>query len=52
MVIQIVEDATKALEAIADESWILWVAHLVPNVAHRVREEAKARAWEEHDRKF
>ena len=52
MVIQIVEDATEALEAVADESWIPWAAHLVPNVACRVREQAEARAREEHDRKF
>ena len=52
MVVQIVEDATKALEAIADESWILWAARLVPNVARLVREEVEARALEEHDRKF
>ena len=45
---QIVEDTTRALEVIADESWIPWVGHLVPNVAHRVRAEAEARAQEEH----
>ena len=52
MVVQIIEDATEALEAIADKLWILWAARLVPNVAHRVREEVEARAWEEHNRKF
>ena len=52
MVIQIVKDATKALEAVADELWIPWAACLVPNVVCRVREEAEARAREEHDRKF
>ena len=49
---QIVQDATRALEAIADKSWIPWAAHLTPNMAHRVREEVEARAWEEHDQKF
>ena len=49
---QIIEDATEALEAIADESWIPWVARLVPNMACRVREEAEAKAREEHDWKF
>ena len=49
---QIVEDTIKALEAIADKSWIPWAAHLTPNMAHRVREEAEARAWEEHNQKF
>ena len=52
MVAQIVEDATEVLEAVADESWIPWAAHLVPKMARRVREEAEARAQEEHDRKF
>ena len=52
MVKQIVEDTTEALEAITDKSWILWVAHLIPNMARRVREEAEARAREEHDWKF
>ena len=31
---QMVEDATRALKVIVDESWVLWVARLVPNVAH------------------
>ena len=44
-----VEDATRVLEVVVDESWVLWVAHLIPNVACRVRAEAEARAWEEHD---
>ena len=52
MVDQIVEDATKALKAIMDKSWILWAACLVPKVAHQVREEAEAKAREEHDQKF
>ena len=49
---QIVEDTTRALEAVADELWILWAAHLVPNVAHQVRAEVEARAWEEHNQKL
>ena len=31
---QMVDEATKVLEAIANESWLLWVERLVPNVAH------------------
>ena len=49
---QIVQDATRALEAIADELWIPWVARLIPNMAHRVRVEAEARAWEEQSCKL
>ena len=52
MVDQIIEDATKAFKAIMDKSWIPWVARLVPKVAHQVREEAEAKAQEEHDRNF
>ena len=51
-VVQIVEDATDVLEAVADELWVPWAARLIPKMAHRVREEAEARALEEHDRKF
>ena len=46
---QMVEDATRALEVVVDELWVPWAAHLVPNVAYRVRAEAEARVWEEHD---
>ena len=52
MVDQMVEDATRALKVVADELWIPWVAHLIPNMAHRVRAEAEARAWEEHNHKL
>ena len=45
MVDQIIEDATEALKAITDKSWIPWVAC-------RVREEAEAKAREEHDQNF
>ena len=31
---QMVDEATKVLEAIANESWLPWVECLVPNVAH------------------
>ena len=34
MVNQMVEDATRALKVVVDESWVLWVGHLVPNMAH------------------
>ena len=52
MVDQMVEDTTRVLEVIVDELWILWAARLIPNVAHRVRAEAEARAQEEHNRKL
>ena len=35
---EMVEDATSALEVVTDELWVLLVAHLIPNVACRVRE--------------
>ena len=30
---QMVDEATTVLEAIANESWLPWVEHLIPNVA-------------------
>ena len=47
-----VEDATKVLEDVADESWVLWAGRLIPAVVRRVREETEARAREEYDRKL
>ena len=51
-VVQIVEDATEALEAVADESWIPWAGRFLPNMVRRVKAEAEARAREDHDRKL
>ena len=34
MVDQMVEDATRALKAVADKLWVLWADHLIPNMAH------------------
>ena len=51
-VVQIVEDATEALEAVVDESWIPWVGRLLPKMVRRVRAEAEVRAREEHNRKL
>ena len=52
MVTAIVDDTTKALEDVMDKLWILWVARLIPKVAHQVSVEAEARAWEEQSRKL
>ena len=52
MVNQIIEDATRALEVVVDESWIPWAGCLIPNMICRVRAEAEARAREEHDQKL
>ena len=47
-----VEDATKVLENVADELWVLWVCHIIPNVVHRVRQETEVRAHEEYNQKL
>ena len=47
---QMVDEATKVLEAVANESWLPWAEHLFPNVARQVRAEAEARV--EHDCKL
>ena len=52
MVEQMVEEATKVLEDVADKSWVLWAGHLIPTIVRQVREETEARAREEHDRKL
>ena len=46
---QMVDEATKALEAVADKSWVPWADCLIPNVSHWVRVEAEARVHEEHN---
>ena len=52
MVNQMVKDTTKVLEDVADESWVPWVGHIIPNVVRRVRQETEVRAQEEYDRKL
>ena len=49
---QMVDKATKVLEAVADELWVPWAKHLVPNVSCRFRAEAEAKARDEQDRKL
>ena len=46
------ENTTKVLEDVADESWGLWVGRLIPNVICRVRADMEARAQEEHNWKL
>ena len=41
---QMVKDATKVVEDVADESWVPWAGRIIPNVVHRVRQETEARA--------
>ena len=47
-----VEDATKVLEDVADESWVPWVGRLIPTVVRQVREETEVRAREEYNQKL
>ena len=47
MVKQMVNDTTKVLEDVADESWVPWAGCLIPTVVCRVREEMEVRAREE-----
>ena len=49
---QMVKDATKVLEDIADKSWVPWAGRIIPNVVRRVKQETEARAQEEYDRKL
>ena len=45
-----VKDATKVLEEVADELWVPWAGHLIPNVVRQVRAAVEARSREERDR--
>ena len=49
---QMVDEATKVLEAVVDESWVSWANHLIPNISHQAKAEAEVRAQEEQDRKI
>lgn len=47
---ELLEQTTGVLEGVVDESWVLWVKRLIPNVAHQVREEAEAKMCKEQER--
>ena len=49
---QMIDKATKVLEAIADKLWVLWAKCLVPNISCQFRVEAEAKAQDEQDRKL
>ena len=44
MVKQMVKDATKVLEDVADKSWVPWVGRLIPNLVRQVRAAVEARS--------
>ena len=46
---QMVEEATKVLETVVDELWLLWVERLIPNISHHLRVEVEAKAQEEQN---
>ena len=49
---QMVDKATKVLEAIADKSWAPWAEWLIPNISCQFRVEAEAKAQAEQDHKL
>ena len=49
---QMVDEATKVLEAVANESWVLWAEWLISNISWWFRVEAEARARAEQDHKL
>ena len=49
---QMVDEATKVLEAVANESWVLWAEWLISNISRWFRVEAEARARAEQDHKL
>ena len=44
-----VKDATKVLQDVADELWVLWAGNLIPNLVRQVRAAVEARSREERD---
>ena len=50
-VVEMVDEAVRTIEAVADDTWVSWAGRLVPNIARRIREEAEAKDREEKERK-
>ena len=51
-VVEMVDEAVRTIEAIADDTWVSWAGRLVPNVTRRVREEVEAKDREEKEQKI
>ena len=49
---EMVDEAVRTIESVADDAWVPWAGRLVPNIARRVREEAEAKDHEEKERKI
>ena len=49
---EMVDEAVRTIESVADDAWVPWVGHLVPNIARRAREEAEVKDREEKERKI
>ena len=47
---EMVNEAVRTIESIADDAWISWVGRLIPNIVRRVREETEARDRERERR--
>ena len=50
-VVEMVDEAVRTIEAVADDTWVSWAGRLVPNIARRIREEAEAKDREEKERR-
>lgn len=48
---EMVDEAVRMIETVVDNTWVTWVGRLVPNFAHRLREEADVRDHKEKERK-
>ena len=49
---EMVNEAVRTIESVADNAWISWVGRLIPNIVHRVREETEVRDCEERERRI
>ena len=49
---EMVDEAVRTIESVADDAWVPWVGRLVPNIVRRVQEAAEAKDCEEKERKI
>lgn len=47
---ELVEEVAGVIEAMGDNSWVMWAEQLMLNVTHQVREEVETRACKEGSR--
>ena len=49
---EMVDEAVRTIESVADDAWVPWAGRLVPNIVRRLQEAAEAKDREEKERKI